>query len=354
LKNLNTNENIYLFTANKKLNIAIFVLAFPFYIFVLNDIIPNLKFFIADSITLSFFFFFFTKKGLHDHLEIFGVFTFSVLPAVLVLEAIFAGWKNCSIFRILFDRNESTVMDMALFVADHVFILSVLKKLMTFGITLAAGAGVNALISEAVGFDISLAALPIVPQILVAFILYTFFDYWTHRADHTSLFWPLHRFHHSATDFCALTTMRQHPGSFTSIFLIGFPMMVLGVPATTLVAVGLMVGTIGFLIHSNLDTDWGWFGRWVIQSPRHHRMHHSYDYEGREGHYAMMPIWDRLFGTYLAPDGGYITIGVSEPYRQGLWFWRDMLRDYFDFWKGLPVWVVRTAFAIVSPWLRRI
>ena len=47
-----------------------------------------------------------------------------------------------------------------------------------------------------------------------------------------------------------------------------WPMGILGAPPEVMIYVNVLVTAIGFLIHSKIDADWGWFGRWVIQSPR--------------------------------------------------------------------------------------
>jgi sterol desaturase/sphingolipid hydroxylase (fatty acid hydroxylase superfamily) len=94
------------------------------------------------------------------------------------------------------------------------------------------------------------------------------------------------------------------------------------------------VVAIGFLIHSRIDSNWGWFGRWVIQSPNHHRRHHKLDMSELTGHFAMAPIWDHLFGTWRGEADQTTPIGVDTPYRHGLWIVPDVLRDYAHLWKG--------------------
>jgi sterol desaturase/sphingolipid hydroxylase (fatty acid hydroxylase superfamily) len=75
-------------------------------------------------------------------------------------------------------------------------------------------------------------------------------------------------------------------------------------------------------------------GRWLIQSPNHHRAHHKLDMTEPTGQFAMAPIWDRLFGTWCGEGGQDLAIGVTKPYRQGFWIAPDMLRDYADLWLG--------------------
>ena len=49
----------------------------------------------------------------------------------------------------------------------------------------------------------------------------------------------------------------------------------------------------------------------------------------------MMPLWDHLFGGWSERRDANVAVGVDTPYRQGFWLMPDLLRDYWDFWKGL-------------------
>ena len=93
-----------------------------------------------------------------------------------------------------------------------------------------------------------------------------------------------------------------------------------------------------------------WFGRYVIQSPLHHRKHHILEKAQWGTNYAIMPIWDHLFGTYAAPALPEDPIGVDTAYNQGFGFWKDLVRDYLDFGMAVlaPIrdWVKRASPAI--------
>ena len=52
------------------------------------------------------------------------------------------------------------------------------------------------------------------------------------------------------------------------------------------------------------------------------------------GHFAMAPIWDRLFGTWRGTADPALVIGVDTPYRHGFWVAPDLARDYWHFWTG--------------------
>jgi sterol desaturase/sphingolipid hydroxylase (fatty acid hydroxylase superfamily) len=167
------------------------------------------------------------------------------------------------------------------------------------------------------------------------FYAYTFLDYWAHRIGHHEFFWPLHRYHHSAEEFSVLTAERIHPAGFVGIFLINIPMSVLGAPAEAVVYVNALTVALGYVIHSRIDSDFGWVGRYVIQSPLHHRLHHKLEMDTPTGHFSMAPVWDHLFGGWGGQAHVDMPIGVDTPYRHGFWVMPDLMRDYVDFFKGL-------------------
>ena len=92
---------------------------------------------------------------------------------------------------------------------------------------------------------------------------------------------------------------------------------------------------LGFVIHSRMESGFGWAGRWLVQSPLHHRLHHKLDMSTPTGFFGMTPLWDRLFGGWSETPRPNVAIGVDTPYRHGFWLLPDLLRDYCDFWKGL-------------------
>jgi len=56
---------------------------------------------------------------------------------------------------------------------------------------------------------------------------------------------------------------------------------------------------------------------YVFVTPRYHHIHHSSDADLHDGNYgAIFTIWDRLFGTYVAPDANNPkTFGTGEKQR---------------------------------------
>ncbi|MEI7932056.1 MAG: sterol desaturase family protein [Alphaproteobacteria bacterium] len=298
--------------------------------FVLSPRIPN-------EITLSLFG---KTKTIHDipsRVLSDGGVLFAILPFALWVEAMSVGWANSSLRRMLTKPTASMRTDMALLVLGQGHVLDLVGKVMVLGASMISGGLVAGWLKSHTGFAVDPSRLPFLVQLVLFFYVYTFLDYWTHRIDHSRWFWPLHRYHHSAEDFCVVTTARQHPAAFVGIAVINIPLAVLGASPEVMIFVNMLVTTLGFVIHSQMNSDWGFVGRWIVQSPQHHRLHHKLDMTEKTGHFSIAPVWDRLFGTWYDNATKYPEIGVAKPYRHGAWVAPDLLRDYFEFWKGLVV-----------------
>jgi sterol desaturase/sphingolipid hydroxylase (fatty acid hydroxylase superfamily) len=274
-----------------------------------------------------------TAHSLHDHVNSAGLI-FVLLPAALWLECMIVGWGNSSLRDLMFARTASTRTDLAVFLLGQGHVMDVMGRLMMLGASMLSGAWIHDRLSAMLGVAIGPPPLPAPLQVVLFFFVYTFFDYWTHRLDHTRYFWPIHRYHHAAQDFAVVTSSRTHPAAFTAVFVVNLPMAVLGAPADVMIYVNVLVVAIGFLIHSRIDSDWGWVGRWIVQSPISHRLHHKLDMSYPTGHFGMSPIWDRLFGTWGGEPSATLAIGVDTPYRHGWFVLRDLGRDYAHFWLG--------------------
>jgi sterol desaturase/sphingolipid hydroxylase (fatty acid hydroxylase superfamily) len=244
------------------------------------------------------------------------------------------GWKKSSC-RALLNPTASIRTDLAFLLLDQAHVTGLIGRVMMLGASVISGIALRDWLAAKTGFAIDPSALPLAVQVIVYFIAYSFFDYWAHRAGHTRLFWPLHRYHHAAEDFCVINGGRIHPAGFVGIFLLNVPIPLLGATPEAMIWVNVIVGALGFLIHSRIESGWGWIGRYLVQSPLHHRLHHKLDMREATGFFSMMPVWDHVFGGWSERRDAGIAIGVDTTYRHGFWLLPDMLRDYCDFWKGL-------------------
>src|ERR1700761_6456299 len=124
---------------------------------------------------------------------------------------------------------------------DQTHVMGVVGRVMMLGASVISGEALRAWLLARTGFAIDPSALP-VP---LYFLAYSFFDYWAHRLGHTKLFWPLHRYHHAAEDFCVINGARTHPAGFIGLFLINLPMPLLGATPAAMVWVNVIVIALG-------------------------------------------------------------------------------------------------------------
>lgn len=208
----------------------------------------------------------------------------------------------------------------------------IIGLILTFGTSLFSFGWLHDRLADPTGFRCGLDNLPRAPQFLIAFFIYSLLDYWDHRIAHMRVLWPLHRFHHAVEEFYIFTSNRVHPADASSIFIMIGALFLLGVAPGVLAAVGVFRMYIGWVQHSKIPGDRGWFGRWIIYSPVGHRMHHGLLNDSEPScNFALVPLWDRFFGTWRGDGSQQTVIGVPTPCRHGAWFFPDMWRDYCDF-----------------------
>ncbi|CAN5495902.1 hypothetical protein BH10PSE3_BH10PSE3_32610 [soil metagenome] len=261
-----------------------------------------------------------------------------LLPSIFFFEYLWTGWAQSSVRHLLIDRTASGWSDVACYLFQSAPIWTLVSAIMSFGVVYVSGEGLRCLLTQATGINLSIASAPLPLQTAVLFLLYTLFDYWSHRLDHSRLFWPLHRFHHAAESFSVLTAARVHPAMFTAIVGAVLPGLLLGSKPAALASVGLVIIIIRLLIHSRIESNFGWVGRWIVQSPLHHRLHHSLN--RMPINLGLLPIWDRLFGTWRDAPRQAMRIGTPAPYRHGVWIGPDLWRDYCEFGAGVKKLVI--------------
>jgi len=264
-----------------------------------------------------------------------GLVPLGVLPAVFLLELAFVGWAGSSLRQVLVRPSRSVMTDMAVYALQVIKVLKVLGAIMTLGAILISTGWLRGQLAEATGLSLTVAGLPLLAQVAVLYLVFSFFDYWSHRAEHSRPFWPLHRYHHAADAFCILSASRSHPAALAGV-IIALSAVVVGGSATAILMLAVGVAALRFLQHSRLDSDFGWVGRYLLMSPRHHRLHHALGTRPEEaGNFGLCPIWERMFGTWRQPPEGQWAIGVATPYRHGALVHADIWRDYKEFWLRL-------------------
>ena len=136
-----------------------------------------------------------------------------------------------------------------------------------------------------------------------------FLNYIQHYILHKyNFWWQIHKVHHSAESFNVFTTLREHPldkainfiPTFICIGIFGYPIST--IKSTFWILLIAIYNSIGYIKHSNINSDWGWFGKYIIQSPIHHRAHHADIEKYYDSNFGnVFQIWDHLFNTYKDP-----------------------------------------------------
>lgn len=146
------------------------------------------------------------------------------------------------------------------------------------------------------------AFAPAIVPALVAVIVADFADYWSHRIRHTSFLWPMHAVHHSDTQMHYLSWYRAH--ILEMIFIQGgYLILATWLGASPAAAAGVIIVRAFHqqYVHMNVDWHHGPLGL-LIADPRFHRWHHADHPEAWNKNFSnIMPLWDRLFGTYYCP-----------------------------------------------------
>jgi sterol desaturase/sphingolipid hydroxylase (fatty acid hydroxylase superfamily) len=286
------------------------------------------------------------------------------LAGAYLIELLLVGWPRSSL-RMLWKPSASVRMDMVTIVMQLLLPQRYLGYVLSFGLLYAIDLGTRQL-----GHFSATRLLPTWGlQVICVVTFQSFLRYWMHRLVHAvPAFWALHKFHHSAESLSLLTSARTTQlakGIETGLvfapaaLLSGAtaPVPAIGDPAFAIAVVYFLystfVGINGYFVHSNLRTDYGWIGRWLLVSPRMHRLHHarSPSYHDRNFTFDLV-LWDRLFGTYAAcpPDTDPLTIplGLEENPFNGHVSVGGALREYFlstylvlwqELRKGLRAWM---------------
>ncbi|MBX3625494.1 MAG: sterol desaturase family protein [Rhizobacter sp.] len=252
---------------------------------------------------------------------------------VLAAEVALLGWERSSAKRLLLMSNSSRT-DLLAFVLVETSLGLFVGIAMLLGVTYVLQRYASAHVTRVVEWSPSLQIL----AVLAFYVTVDFANYWAHRWCHTvPALWEIHRYHHSAPEMTVLTAFRDHPMERAfSAAVVAVPAALVAMPAGDYVVVHLLAKLVGLIKHSNLPHNWGWFGRYVIQSPAAHWIHHSRDAAHHNKNFAsLFQIWDVIFGTALHPskaEAGSARIGLDDDDGQTPPA-RYLLRVFFGGWR---------------------
>ena len=126
--------------------------------------------------------------------------------------------------------------------------------------------------------------------------------YWAHRLAHeVNFIWAIHQAHHSSEEFSIVSALRQAVLQPFTAWFTYVPLALFVPPQVFLAHLQLSELYMAWLHTEVVDT----IGplEFLLNTPSHHRVHHSRNPEYIDKNYGgMLIIWDRLFGTFKAED----------------------------------------------------
>jgi sterol desaturase/sphingolipid hydroxylase (fatty acid hydroxylase superfamily) len=157
-----------------------------------------------------------------------------------------------------------------------------------------------------------MGSLPISLRVVLIVAVSDFAYYWAHRWAHeVPLFWRVHAIHHSPTQLDWLVATRAHPLeiaylrtlTFVPVFALGLVDLSGAAQGVLLLAVAAFNTVWGIFIHANVRWRLSWLERW-LSTPRFHHWHHADDGASvaNKNYAALLPIWDRCFGSLHLPE----------------------------------------------------
>jgi sterol desaturase/sphingolipid hydroxylase (fatty acid hydroxylase superfamily) len=167
----------------------------------------------------------------------------------------------------------------------------------------------------------AMQAQPLWLRMILAMVVGEIGFYWGHRWSHEfPLLWRFHAVHHSAEHLQFLVNTRAHPIDMVFTRLCGLPLLYATGLATTVgphpalvPAAVLLVGSLwSFFIHANVRWRFGPLEE-VLASPAFHHWHHTYNDHKDHNYSSMVPVIDRLFGTFYLPRAWPERYGTQTP-----------------------------------------
>src|ERR1700722_5176678 len=165
------------------------------------------------------------------------------------------------------------------------------------------------------------AGLPLWARMVAAMIVGEIGFYWGHRWSHEiPLLWRFHAVHHSAEHVNFLVNTRGHPVDMIFTRLCGLTLLYatglaspVGPNPSLVPMLVLFIGSLwSFFIHANVGWRLGPFEE-IIASPAFHHWHHTLEDHKDHNYSAMLPLVDRLFGTFYLPKAWPKDYGTSTP-----------------------------------------
>jgi sterol desaturase/sphingolipid hydroxylase (fatty acid hydroxylase superfamily) len=169
-------------------------------------------------------------------------------------------------------------------------------------------------------------ALYIAGSTALSVMVFDFFYYWLHRAQHR-WWWRFHAVHHAIEDLSAVNTYWHWTEELFRAPLLTIPVLLLTPAGMEVLPWAAGVVTLqSYFVHSQTRVHLGPLWR-VVMDNRFHRVHHSIDPVHHDRNFGVLtPVWDWMFGTlYVPAKGEWPATGLADaPEVDGLvdYLWR--------------------------------
>lgn len=222
--------------------------------------------------------------------------TFLVFFAMITFERVYSYSRAVSQRHMLWRDLMSTAVQT--FVAASVMGAVVLPVLHYFP---------NTFLGRRFLFGLSNQLGPLWIQVVIVFLLSSFWQYWMHRFEHYNEFlWKLHGYHHSVTHIQISNVLVSNPLDWALRNVLGgLVLSIVGFNPIATVIAGVF-GAYGDFSHCGADLKGGWLN-YIFNGPEVHRWHHSVKFpDGPKFRYGCnfgvgVTFWDQLFGTFYLP-----------------------------------------------------
>jgi sterol desaturase/sphingolipid hydroxylase (fatty acid hydroxylase superfamily) len=238
----------------------------------------------------------------------FLITIFSSISA-FILEILAVGWKNSGLKKIL-NLSKSAKQDLWCYLLSIVNVFDFIVFVSTLGIFYV----LTSLLDKYIHFQFTNHLSNPIFQFIILFIFADLIHYIRHRFNHWGVFWELHAHHHSATEFNLITTVRGSfwEAGFNSVFY-SLVYLIGGFYIENILLVHALRDIHLHLCHSNVNWNYGIFGKYVFITPLDHRLHHSVKRENYDLNFgAVFKWWDILFSTYKKNNNAQLEIGIDD------------------------------------------
>ena len=181
---------------------------------------------------------------------------------------------------------------------------------------------------------------------VLVFIGADFLYYWMHRFKHEIRWmWADHAVHHSGNRMNVFMNFRLGwTGLLVGTWLMHLPLVLVGFPPSAVITTYALSLVWQAWIHTDMIGKLWWPLEYVLNTPSHHRVHHSRNPVYLDKNYAgILIIWDRMFGTFQEEledepcDYGLVERLTSvNPFKIAFNEWGNLIRDVHNAktWKG--------------------